>query len=93
MRLAKRALKFRKRKPDDSTRSAASILRFMTPKNAALLAFIGTLLLTILVTFDFVNTVSGVLRDIVPVMALVRSLIYLLASVTVTLFFFLFYKA
>jgi sorbitol-specific phosphotransferase system component IIBC len=65
----------------------------MTPKNAALLAFIGTLLLTILVTFDFVNTVSGVLRDIVPVMALVRSLIYLLASVTVTLFFFLFYKA
>jgi sorbitol-specific phosphotransferase system component IIBC len=65
----------------------------MTPKNAALLAFIGTLLLTILVTFDFVNTVSGVLRDIVPVMALVRSLIYLLASVTVTVFFYIFYKA
>jgi hypothetical protein len=65
----------------------------MTPKNAALLAFIGTLLLTILVTFDFVNTVSGVLRDIVPLMALVRSLIYLLASVTVTVFFFIFYKA
>jgi hypothetical protein len=65
----------------------------MTPKNAALLAFIGTLLLTILVTFDFVNTVSGVLRDIVPVMALVRSLVYLLASVTVTVFFYIFYKA
>ena len=65
----------------------------MTPKNAALLAFLGTLLLTILVTFDFVNTVSGVLRDIVPVMALVRSLIYLLASVTVTVFFYIFYKA
>ena len=65
----------------------------MTPKNAALLAFIGTLLLTILATFDFVNTVSGVLRDIVPVMALVRSLIYLLASVTVTVFFYIFYKA
>jgi hypothetical protein len=65
----------------------------MTPKNAALLAFIGTLLLTIVVAFDFVNTVSGVLRDIVPVMALVRSLIYLLASVTMTVFFFIFYRA
>ena len=65
----------------------------MTPKNAALLAFIGTLLLTILVAFEFVNTVSGVFRDIVPVMALVRSLIYLLASLTVTVFFYIFYKA
>jgi hypothetical protein len=65
----------------------------MTPKNAALLAFIGTLLLTILVAFEFVNTVSGVFRDIVPVMALVRSLIYLLASLTVTVFFYIFYRA
>jgi hypothetical protein len=64
----------------------------MTSKNAAFLAFIGTLLLTIVVALDFVNSVSGVLRDIVPALAMVRSLIYLFASVSVTVFFYLFYK-
>ena len=64
----------------------------MTLKNVALLAFLGTLLLTIVVAFDFVNNVSGVLRDIVPLVAVLRSLIYLFASVCVTVFFYVFYK-
>jgi hypothetical protein len=62
----------------------------MTLKNVALLAFLGTLLLTIVVVFDFVNTELGVLRDIVPAVAVPRSLIYLFASAGVTVFFYVF---
>ena len=43
--------------------------------------------------FDFVNTALGVLRDIVPAVAVLRSLIYLFASVSVTVFFYVFYRA
>jgi hypothetical protein len=64
----------------------------MTLKNAALLALLGTLLLTIVVAFDFVNAASGVLHDIVPPVTVLRSLIYLFASVSVTVFFYVFYK-
>jgi hypothetical protein len=64
----------------------------MTLKNVAFLAFFGTLLLTIVVAFDFVHTALGVLRDIVPPVAVLRSLIYLFASVSVTVFFYVFYK-
>jgi hypothetical protein len=38
----------------------------MTLKNAAFLALIGTLLLTILWAMDFIKIVSGVLNDLVP---------------------------
>ena len=62
----------------------------MTLKNAASLALLGTLLLTILLASDFIKTVSGVLRDLIPVMSLLRSLIYLVASLTVTVFFYVF---
>ncbi len=65
----------------------------MTLKSVALLALVGTLLLTLIVTFDFVNTASGVLRDIVPLVTVLRSLIYLFASVSVTVFFYVFYKS
>ncbi len=64
----------------------------MTLKNVALLALLGTLLLTIVVAFDFVNVASGVLRDIVPPVTVLRSLIYLFASVSVTVFFYVFFK-
>jgi hypothetical protein len=64
----------------------------MTLKNVGFLAFLGTLLLTIVVAFDFVNTALGVLRDIVPAVAVLRSLIYLFASVSVSVFFYVFYK-
>jgi hypothetical protein len=65
----------------------------MTLKNAALWALIGTLLLTVLVAADFIKTVSGVLNDVTPAMAIFRSLIYLLASLSVTVFFYIFSKA
>ena len=65
----------------------------MSLKNAAFLALIGTLLLTILLAADFIKTVSGVLNDVVPAMALLSSLVYLLATLSVTVFFYVFNKA
>ena len=65
----------------------------MSLKNAAFLALIGTLLLTILLAADFIRTVAGVLNDVVPAMALLRSLVHLLASLSVTAFFYVFNKA
>jgi len=62
----------------------------MSLKNAAFLALIGMLLLTILLAADFIKTVSGVLNGVVPAMALLRSLVYLLASLSVTVFFYVF---
>ena len=65
----------------------------MTLKNAAFLASIGMTLLTILLAADFITTVLGLIRDVVPAMALLRSLVYALASLSVTLFFYVFQKA
>ena len=64
----------------------------ITLKQAAMLALIGTLLLTLLAAWDFFKTVSGVLNDVVPAIALIRSLIYLLASLSLTVFFYLFHQ-
>lgn len=65
----------------------------MNLKSGATLALVGTLLLTILFAADFVNTVLGVARDLLPALALVRSLIYLFASISLTVFFYLFSRA
>ncbi len=65
----------------------------MTLKSAALLALIGSLLFAILMALDFIKAVSGFLGDVVPVISLLRSLVYLVASLSVTIFFFAFHKA
>jgi hypothetical protein len=65
----------------------------MTLKTAAFLALVGATLLLVLVAADFITTVSGVLHDIVPAMALLRSLVHLFASIAVTVFFYLFHRA
>ena len=64
----------------------------MSLKNAALLALIGMILLTVLLAADFFNTVLGVVRDVVPAIALLRSLIYVLVSLSATVFFYVFHK-
>ena len=65
----------------------------MSLKTSAFLALIGMILLTVLVTADFINTVAGIMHDVVPAVALLRSLVYLLASLTVTVFFYVFQKS
>ena len=68
------------------------ILPTMTLKNAAVLALVGMALLTLLLALDFINLFLGVMRDIVPMMAMLRALIYLLASLSLTMFLYVFYK-
>ena len=47
----------------------------MTLKNAALLAFVGTIVMTVLLVWNFVFTFLNVLRDLVPAVTLFSSLI------------------
>ena len=61
-------------------------------KNAAFLATVGMIILTALVLFDFFGNVAGVLRGLIPAVALFRSAIYTFASITLTIFLFAFYK-
>ena len=65
----------------------------MSLKNAAFLALIGMILLTVLVAVSFISTVLGVMRDVVPVMALLTSLVHLLASLSLLVFFYVFHRA
>jgi hypothetical protein len=65
----------------------------MTLKNAALFAWIGTTLLTVLVAVGFIRDLSGFVAGAIAAMALLISLIHLLASLGVTVFLYVFYKA
>jgi hypothetical protein len=65
----------------------------MSLKNAALLALIGIILLTVLVAAGFISSVLGVMRDVIPVMALLTSLVHMLASLSVLVFFYVFHRA
>ena len=64
----------------------------MTLKGAAFLAFIGTLLVTALLVWDFVFTVLNVLRGVTPAVTVFSSLIYAFGALAVTIFFFVFQK-
>jgi hypothetical protein len=65
----------------------------MTVKTAAFLALVGVILMTVLVAADFINVVAGLMRDVIPAMALLRSLVHLFASFAVTVFFYVFHRA
>lgn len=65
----------------------------MTLKNAALLAMVGTILMTALLVWTFVFTLINVLRDLVPAVTLFSSLIYAFGSLTVAVFFYVFHRA
>jgi hypothetical protein len=64
----------------------------MSLKNAALLAFIGMLFLAVLTAVHFVKIVSGILNNIVPALDFVPALIYLFASLTLSVFLFVFFR-
>jgi hypothetical protein len=64
----------------------------MSLKNAAVLALIGQGLLTFMFVTNLINTVLGVIRDLIPVMAMLTSLVYVLASLSLVVFFYVFYK-
>lgn len=65
----------------------------MSLKNAALLALIGMVLLTVLVAAGFISTLLGVMREVIPAVALLRSLVHVFASLSLLVFFYVFYTA
>jgi hypothetical protein len=64
----------------------------MTLKNAALLALIGTILITLLLVWTFVFNVVNVLRSLVPALTLFSSFIYAFAGLSVAVFFYVFHR-
>jgi hypothetical protein len=65
----------------------------MTLKTAALLALVGTTLITALLLWTFVFNLINVLRDLVPPVALFSSFIEAFGCFTVALFFYMFHKS
>ena len=65
----------------------------MTLKTAALLALFGTILMTVLLVWNFVLTFLNVVRDLVPAVTLFSSFIYAFACFTVAVFFYVFQRA
>ncbi len=64
----------------------------MSIKNAALLATMGTAVLTILLLFRLVNNLLALMQGLIPGMTFLASLIYAFAAVTVVVFFYVFHR-
>jgi hypothetical protein len=65
----------------------------MNLKSAAFFALIGMILLTVLLAAGFIRDVSAILAGAIAAMTLLKSLIHLLASLSVAVFLYVFYKA
>jgi hypothetical protein len=65
----------------------------MNLKSAALLALIGTILVTVVLTVHLVRTILGVADGIIPPVTLFPALIDAFGAFSVALFFFVFHKA
>jgi hypothetical protein len=64
----------------------------MTLKHASFLAFVGTLLLAILLIVDLFLDVMSLLRGLIPAVMLLTALIYASAALSVALFFHAFHR-
>ena len=65
----------------------------MALKNSALLAFIGMALLTLVCAVGFVNDLSALLAGAIAPMMVLGALIHLVASLSVAVFLYVFYRA
>ena len=65
----------------------------MTLKSAALFALICMALLTVLVAVGFIRDISAFTSGAIAANAMLVSLIHLLASLSVTVFLYVFYRA
>jgi hypothetical protein len=72
-------------------RSRGRIIAIMSLKNAAFFAWIGITLLTVLLAVGFVRDFSAFLAGAIAALALLKSGIYLLASLSVAVFLYVFY--
>jgi len=64
----------------------------MTLKGAATFAFIGTLIATLVLIWDFVSDVVNVAEGLVPLAKLLATFVGALAALSVTVFFYVFRK-
>jgi hypothetical protein len=64
----------------------------MSLKNAALLALIGMLLLTIVVIAGLITDVLNLSQGLIPAKTMLISLVHSFAALTVTAFFYVFHK-
>jgi sterol desaturase/sphingolipid hydroxylase (fatty acid hydroxylase superfamily) len=64
----------------------------MTLKNVALLALVGTILMTVLLVWNFVSNILNVLRGVEAPVVLFPSFIYAFGCFTVMVFFFVFHR-
>jgi hypothetical protein len=65
----------------------------MTLKNAALLAMIGTILMTALLVWTFVFNVLNALRGLAPAVTVFSSFIYAFGCFSVTVFLYVFHRS
>jgi len=65
----------------------------MTLRNAALLALIGTVLMTALSVWNLVFNLLNLLRGLVPAVTVLSSLVYAFGCFSVMVFFFVFHRA
>jgi hypothetical protein len=65
----------------------------MTLKTSALLALIGMIVLSILLAMGLLRDITGFMSGVVPMQAMLRSVIYVFASVSMVVFFYAFHKA
>jgi hypothetical protein len=65
----------------------------MTLKHSSFLAFVGTLLLAILLVVDLILNLMSIMRGLIPAVMVLTSLIYAFAALSVTVFFYAFHRA
>jgi multidrug efflux pump subunit AcrB len=65
----------------------------MTLKQASLLAFVGTLLLSILLVFDLILDVLSLARGLIAAVTVLTSLIRTFTAVSMAVFFYVFHRA
>jgi hypothetical protein len=64
----------------------------MTLKNAAFLALIGTIVIAVMQIAIWIRDVMAISQGLIPVNSLLAATIYAFGAVTVTVFFWIFYK-
>lgn len=65
----------------------------MSLKSAALFALVGMILMTVVVALGFIRDISAFTSGAIAANAVLVSLVHLLASLGVTVFLYVFYKA
>jgi len=64
----------------------------MSLKSAAFFAFIGMALLTVVLAVGFIRDVSAIVAGAIAAMVVLTSLVHLLASLSLTVFLYVFHK-